>query len=94
MFGCRLWCIITSMSVFEIGMLLCFGAAWPFSIYKSLRYKEVRGKSLPFLIIVLTGYISGILHKILYNYDAVVYLYMLNGLMVTVDIVLYVKYKQ
>lgn len=82
------------MSVFEIGMLLCFGAAWPFSIYKSLRYKEVRGKSLPFLIIVLTGYISGILHKMLYNYDAVVYLYMLNGLMVTVDIVLYVKYKQ
>jgi len=82
------------MSIFEIGMLLCFGAAWPFSIYKSLRYKEVRGKSLPFLIIVLTGYIAGILHKIFYNYDAVVYLYMLNGLMVTVDIVLYVKYRQ
>ncbi|MCL4536021.1 MAG: hypothetical protein M1610_00285 [Nitrospirae bacterium] len=81
------------MSIFEIGMLLCFGAAWPFSIYKSLRYKEVRGKSLPFLIIVLTGYIAGILHKIFYNYDAVVYLYMLNGLMVTVDIVLYLRYR-
>ncbi|GER93727.1 hypothetical protein A45J_1483 [hot springs metagenome] len=82
------------MSIFEISMLLCFGAAWPFSIYKSLRYKEVRGKSLPFLIIVLFGYIAGILHKILYNYDAVVYLYMLNGLMVTVDIILYMKYRQ
>jgi hypothetical protein len=81
------------MSVFEIGMLLCFGAAWPFSIYKSLRTKDVRGKSLAFMIIVFAGYVSGILHKILYNYDAVVYLYMLNGLMVTVDIALYIRYK-
>lgn len=81
------------MSPFEIVMLLCFGAAWPFSIHKSLRCKEVKGKSLPFLIIVLIGYIAGILHKILYNYDAVVYLYMLNGLMVTVDIFLYIRYK-
>ncbi|MDA8339104.1 MAG: hypothetical protein M0Z70_07380 [Nitrospiraceae bacterium] len=81
-------------SIFEIGMLLCFGAAWPFSIYKSLRCRDVRGKSLIFMVVVLIGYISGILHKIFYNYDAVVYLYMLNGLMVTVDIVLYVKYRQ
>jgi len=81
------------MSIFEIAMLLCFGAAWPFSIYKSLRYKEVRGKSLPFLIIVLIGYIAGIIHKIFHNYDAVVYLYMLNGLMVAVDIALYMRYK-
>ncbi len=79
------------MSIFEIVMLLCFGAAWPFSIYKSLRYKEVKGKSLHFLIIVLIGYMAGIIHKIFYNYDAVVYLYMLNGLMVAVDITLYVR---
>lgn len=75
-------------------MLLCFGAAWPFSIYKSWKYRNVQGKSIIFMVVVLIGYLSGILHKIFYNYDAVVYLYMLNGLMVTVDIFLYAKYRQ
>jgi hypothetical protein len=35
------------MSVFEIAMLVCFGAAWPVSIYKSLKTRAVAGKSLP-----------------------------------------------
>lgn len=79
------------MSVFEAVMLLCFGAAWPFSIYKSIKSKSIQGKSLFFLIIVLTGYISGIMHKLLYNYDQVIYLYLLNGIMVSTDIGLYLR---
>lgn len=79
------------MSVFEAVMLLCFGAAWPFSIYKSYKSKSIQGKSLFFLIIVLTGYISGIMHKLLYNYDQVIYLYLLNGIMVSTDIGLYLR---
>lgn len=79
------------MSVFEAVMLLCFGAAWPFSIYKSFKSKSIQGKSLFFLIIVLTGYISGIMHKLLYNYDQVIYLYLLNGIMVSMDIGLYLR---
>ncbi len=79
------------MSVFEAVMLLCFGAAWPFSIYKSFKSKSIQGKSLFFLIIVLTGYISGIMHKLLYNYDQVIYLYLLNGIMVSTDIGLYLR---
>ena len=81
------------MSIFEIGMLLCFGAAWPFSILKTLRMKDVRGKSLVFLLIVLLGYLFGILHKVFYNYDKVVYLYAFNGMMVAADIVLYMRYR-
>jgi hypothetical protein len=77
------------MSIFEIIMLVCFGAAWPFSIYKSWKSRDVAGKSLVFLIVVLVGYASGVVHKILYKYDAVVFLYALNGLMVAVDIALY-----
>ncbi len=79
------------MSVFEIIMLVCFGAAWPVSIYKSLKTREVAGKSLPFLVIVLVGYGAGILHKIVYRYDLVLYLYILNALMVALDIVLYLR---
>jgi len=79
------------MSIFEIIMLLCFGAAWPFSIYKSWTARSTRGKSLQFLIIVIIGYAAGILHKIFYNYDGVVFIYALNMAMVIVDTVLYVR---
>jgi hypothetical protein len=77
------------VSIFEIAMLVCFGAAWPVSIYKSLTTRAVAGKSLPFLIIVFVGYIAGILHKIVFRYDLVIFLYILNALMVAFDIVLY-----
>ncbi|MDF2949219.1 MAG: hypothetical protein K0R07_1247 [Sedimentibacter sp.] len=79
------------MSIFEILMLLCFGAAWPFSIYKSYKSKSVAGKSPIFLVILLVGYICGILHKILYAYDVVVYLYALNFIMVSTDFLLYIR---
>jgi uncharacterized membrane protein YbjE (DUF340 family) len=79
------------VSVFEIGMLVCFGAAWPVSIWKSLKTRQVAGKSLPFLVIVLVGYAAGILHKIVFRFDPVIYLYILNALMVTIDIILYLR---
>jgi hypothetical protein len=40
-------------------MLVCFGAAWPASIYRSWTSRTVAGKSLVFLIIVFAGYIAG-----------------------------------
>ena len=73
------------MSIFEVTMLICFGSAWPASIYKSISSKTAKGKSIAFLIIVFVGYIAGILHKLFYNLDWVVTLYALNGLMVLVD---------
>lgn len=79
------------MSVFEIIMLVCFGIAWPFSIYKSYKTKSVQGKSAMFLLVILVGYISGILHKLIYNYDNVIYLYILNSIMVTIDYILYIR---
>ena len=79
------------MSPFEIVMLVCFGAAWPFSIYKSIRTRQVGGKSLLFLSVVFIGYIAGILHKLVYRYDAVIFLYVLNALMVLADGILYVR---
>jgi hypothetical protein len=76
------------MSIFEVIMLTCFGAAWPASIYKSCISKTARGKSIAFLFIVFIGYISGILHKVYYNLDWVVVLYALNSFMVLADLAL------
>ena len=79
------------MSLFEIAMLVCFGVAWPFSIARSYRSRSNAGKSVVFLVIVFLGYVSGSLHKILYDLDAVLALYVLNGLMVATDIALYYR---
>jgi len=79
------------MSHFEIIMLICFGAAWPFSIYRSAVSRSTKGKSLLFMIIVLGGYIAGMLHKIFFHYDLVIYLYALNFLMVAIDVILYLR---
>lgn len=81
------------MSIFEIIMLLCFGAAWPFSIYKSWKARRTAGKSIIFLFIVEVGYISGMIHKILHSFDGVFYLYLANFIMVFIDIVLYYRNK-
>jgi hypothetical protein len=79
------------MSIFEAIMLLCFGAAWPFSIIKSYKSKSVAGKSPYFLIVVIIGYISGIINKLLYSNDIIMYLYILNLLMVATDLALYYR---
>jgi lipopolysaccharide export LptBFGC system permease protein LptF len=79
------------MSIFEAVMLVCFGAAWPISIWKSYTSRTNRGKSLWFLLIVLSGYVSGTLHKIHYNPDPVMALYIFNGVMVFMDVCLYAR---
>jgi len=81
------------MSIFEMIMLICFGAAWPVSIYKSWKSRSVEGKSLFFLIIVLAGYVAGILHKIFFLYDGVIVLYLVNFCMISIDVMLYFRNK-
>ena len=75
-------------------MLLCFGVAWPVSIHKSIVSHSIKGKSLAFLLIVWIGYIAGVLHKILYHPDIVIVFYIINLIMVSVDVVLYLRNKR
>lgn len=79
------------MSIYEIVMLLCFGAAWPFSIYRSWRSGSTQGKSLIFLIVLQIGYVAGILNKLFYHYDQVIWLYALNFSMVSIDEILWIR---
>ena len=81
------------MSIFEALMLLSFGAAWPAQIYKSYTSRKTSGKSVTFLYIVLFGYMSGIVNKILYSRDIVMVLYIINIIMVSIDICLYYRNK-
>ena len=81
------------MSILEAGMLVCFGASWPFAIFKTYKTKNVKGTSFIFLILLLLGYIFGILHKIFFNLDYVIIFYIFNGSLVLTEIVLYLMYK-
>ena len=76
--------------IFEVLMLIAFGAAWPFSIRKSWVSSSTAGKSIVFLWVVLVGYLCGITNKIINEQvgDGVIWFYTCNTLMVSIDTVL------
>ena len=85
--------------IFEIIMVVSFGASWPFNVVKSYKARTAKGKSLLFLCLIFFGYIAGITSKFLNEgYMAsfatkwyVLVFYFLNLLMVSADLILYVR---
>jgi len=81
--------------IFEVFMVVLFGISWPTSIIKSWKARTAKGKSILFLYFIATGYVCGILSKVLSgNITYVVIFYILNFLMVSADIVLYYRNKR
>jgi len=88
--------------ILEIIMLICFGASWPFNVIKSYKARTAKGKSPTFLILIIIGYIAGICAKFANEaYMAtfgqkwyVMFFYFLNMVMVSADLVLYIRNKQ
>ena len=76
------------MSIFEALMMLGFGLAWPCNIYKT---KTAAGKSFAFMITIELAYLCGVIHKVFYNYDAVIWLYVANLVMVFIDLMLMIR---
>lgn len=79
--------------VFEIIMIVCFGFSWPMNVIKSYRARTTKGKSMPFLLLIIIGYIFGIASKIIGGSFKwyVLFFYVLNLAMVSVDLALYVR---
>ena len=77
------------MGFFEFMMLFCFGFSWPFSIARAIRSKSTKGKSLMFMLLILMGYVFGIVHKVLYDFNWVIWAYVALMLLVMVDLALY-----
>jgi len=84
--------------VLEAGMLICFGISWPLAIVKMLKSRRTEGKSLPFTLLVLLGYVLGITAKVAYalihetEVPSVTWLYAVNSFTVGVDALLYLYY--
>ena len=87
--------------LFEIIMVVSFGASWPFNVMKSYKARTAKGKSVVFLLCITFGYIAGIISKFLneaYMNDFaskwyVLCFYVLNLIMVSTDLVLYFRNK-
>ena len=85
--------------IFEVIMIVSFGASWPLNVLKSYRARTTKGKSLAFLLLILFGYVAGITSKLINEaYMAsigtkwyVLFFYVLNFVMVSADLGLYVR---
>lgn len=88
--------------LFEIIMIVSFGASWPMNVLKSYKARTTKGKSLGFLCLIFFGYIAGIISKLINEtYMAsftqkwyVLFFYVLNLIMVGMDLILYFRNKQ
>lgn len=79
-------------SVFETAMLVCFGLSWPINAAKAWQARTARGTSLPFILLIITGYIAGIISKVLNgqtNYVLIVYV--INLAIVLIDLGIYFR---
>ena len=88
--------------ILEVIMIVSFGFSWPMNVIKSWKARTTKGKSLAFLCLIFFGYIAGIASKFLNpTYMAsfatkwyVLFFYILNFLMVGVDLLLYIRNKR
>ena len=77
-------------NILEAFMLICFGLSWPISLYKNIKAKTAKSMSLQFTLLIITGYISGIIAKIANNsFNYVLIIYFLNLIIVSANIVVY-----
>ena len=78
----------------ETTMLICFGASWPISVVKNIRSKTAKSMSLPFILLIIAGYIAGISAKVISgNTSFVLAAYIINLLFVSANIPIYLRNK-
>ena len=77
--------------ILEIIMVVSFGISWPLNVIKSYQARSTKGKNLWFLMLIFFGYICGIASKLTadsYKWY-VLFFYVLNFIMVGIDLLLY-----
>ncbi len=79
-------------SIFETVMLLCFGFSWPMNLIKAYNAKTAKGTSLPFILLIIIGYLAGITAKIVTGQtNYVLAAYVLNLAIVLLNLVIYFR---
>lgn len=79
-------------SILETTMLVCFGFSWPLNVIKAYKARTTKGTSLPFILLIIVGYIAGISAKVIsgqINYVLIAYI--INLAIVSLNIVIYFR---
>lgn len=80
-------------SLFEAVMLICFGLSWPLNLVKNFKAKSAKAMSLPFLCLIIFGYICGIAAKFIGGISNtplyVTIIYFINLIVVSANLVVY-----
>jgi len=78
--------------ILETIMLVCFGFSWPMNLIKAYKARTAHSTSLPFILLIIAGYIAGISAKIaLGNINYVLAAYLLNLAIVSLNLVVYFR---
>lgn len=79
-------------SIFETIMLVCFGLSWPLNVIKAYKARTAKGTSLPFIVLIITGYVAGITAKLVTNQvNYVLAVYILNLVIVSANVIVYFR---
>ena len=77
-------------SILETIMLVCFGFSWPMNVVKAYKSRTAKGTSLPFVLLIISGYLAGIGAKLItgqINYVLIAYLF--NLAIVSLNVIVY-----
>lgn len=78
------------VDILETIMLVCFGFSWPINLVKNIKVHSAKGMSLPFILLIIIGYIAGITAKIIdHKFNYVLVFYIINILMVSGNLIVY-----
>lgn len=79
---------------FEAVMLVCFGFSWPLNVIKAYKARTVKGTSLAFIFLIITGYLAGITAKFVnHQFNYVLAVYFLNLAIVMMNVLVYIRNK-
>ena len=76
----------------ETFMLVCFGLSWPINVMKAIKARSAKSMSLPFILLIISGYVAGISAKLLsHQINYVLVVYFINLAIVTVNLLVYFR---
>ena len=79
-------------SILETIMLICFGFSWPLNVIKAYKAKTAKGTSLPFILLIIAGYIAGISAKLVtHQFNYVLIAYIVNLAIVSANVIIYFR---
>ena len=78
--------------ILEATMLVCFGLSWPINTMKAYKARSAKNMSLTFILLIIFGYVAGIIAKFMMNQmNYVLVVYFINLAVVSLNLLVYFR---